>query len=67
MSLISPLHPELRPFAGLDITHIKSRIDEAGWDQDKTRVWERWTKNFMGLIDFPYQYLQLLIHIKFIT
>ena len=61
-----PLHPELRPFAGVDITHIKSRPDEAGWDQDRDRVWEHWAKNFMGIIDSTYQSLQLLIHVKFI-
>ena len=62
-----PLHPEFRLFAGVDITHIKSSPDEEGWDQDRTRVWERWAKNFMGLTDYPYQSLQLLIHVKFIS
>ena len=56
----------MRPFAGLDITHIKSRPEKEGWDQDRTRVLERWAKNFMGLIDFPCRSLQLLIHVKFI-
>ena len=27
MFLKFPLHPDLRPFAGVDITHIKSRLD----------------------------------------
>ena len=65
--LNSPLHPDLRLFEGLDITHIKSRTDKEGWDQDRTRVWERWDKNFMGLTDSPDQFLQLLIHVKFIA
>ena len=52
-----PLHPELRPFARVDIAHIKSRPDEEGWYQDRTIFWKRWAKNFMGLIDSPYQYL----------
>ena len=67
MFLNFPLQPDLRPFVGVDITHIKSRLDEEGWDQYRTRVWERWDKNFMGLTDSPYQYFQLLIHFKFIA
>ena len=67
MFLKFPLHPDLRPFAGVDITHTKSRPDEEGWDQDRTRVWERWDKNFTGLTDSSYQYLKLLIHVNFIA
>ena len=62
-----PLHPDLIPFSGVDITHIKSRPDEEVWDQDSTRVWERWSKNFMSLVESSYQYLKLLIHVKFIA
>ena len=62
-----PLHPNLRPFAGVGITHIKIMPYEEGWDQDRTRVWESWAKNFMGLIDSPYRSLQLLMHVKFIA
>ena len=40
--------------------------DEEGWDQDKTRVWEGWAKNFMGTTYSPYQSLKLMIHVKFI-
>ena len=60
------LHPELRPFSGVDITHIKSRPDKEGWDQDRTRVWERWKKDFRGLTDSPYRSLQITIHVKLI-
>ena len=67
MFLNFPLNPESRLFAGVDITHIKSRPEKYGWDQDRTRVWERWADNFMGIIDYPYQYFQLLIHFKFIA
>ena len=49
-----PLHPDLRPFAGVEIIHIKSSPDKEGWDQDRTRVWELWAKDFMGLTDSPY-------------
>ena len=67
MFLNFPLQPDLRPFAGVDITLIKSRPDEEGWDQYRTIVWERWDRNFMGLTDSPYISLQLLIHVKFIA
>ena len=50
----SPFHPDLIPYAGVDITQIKSRPDEEVWEQDMTRVWERWANNFMGLTDSPY-------------
>ena len=67
MFLDLPLHFDLRSFAGVLITHIKSRPDKEGWDQDRTRVWERWYQNFMGLIESPYWYLQLLIHVNFVA
>ena len=67
MFLKFPLHPDLRPFVVVYITHIKNRPDEEGWDQDSTRVWERWDTNFMGLIDSPYQSFQLIIYVKFIS
>ena len=54
MFLNFPLHPKLRPFLGVNITHIKSRPDEEGRDQDRNRVWERWTNNFMSLTDSLY-------------
>ena len=62
-----PLHPDLKPFEGVNITRINSRLDEEEWDQDRNRIWERWAKNFMGLTNSPYRYLQILIHVKFIA
>ena len=67
MFLNSPLHTNFRPLAGVDITHIKGSPYKEVWDQERTRVWERWAKNFMFLTDSPYQSLQLLIHVKFIA
>ena len=67
MFLNFPLHPDLRPFSGVYITHIKTRIDEELWGQDRTRVWELWAKKFMCRTDSPYIYLQLIIHVKFIA
>ena len=37
MFLKFPLHPELRPYEGLDMTNIKSRPYEEVWDQDRTK------------------------------
>ena len=56
----------MRPFEGVDTTHIKRSPDKEGWDQDSIRVLELWAKNFMGLTDSLYRYLQLLIDVKFI-
>ena len=67
MFLNFPLHPYLRPFSGVDITRIKSIPYKEGWYQDRNRVWGRWDKNFMGLTDSHYRYLQLLVHVKFIA
>ena len=60
MFLNSHLHLDLITFEGVDITHIKSRPDEEGQDQDRTRVWERWAKNFMDLTDSPYRHLLII-------
>ena len=67
MFLDYSLHPDLRLFAVVDITKIKSTPDNEEWDQDRTIVWERWAKNFMGITDSPYQSLQFLIYVKFIA
>ena len=67
MFLNFPLHPESIPFSGVYIKHTNIISDEEGWDNDRTRVWEFWAKNFMGLTDSPYRFLQILIHFKFIA
>ena len=60
----SLFYPELIPFEGVGITHIESRPEKEEWDQNRTRVWERWAKNIMVLTDSPYIYIQLLIHVN---
>ena len=50
MFLDFPLQPDLRLFAGVDITHIKSRLDEEGWDHCRNRV----TKNGYKPILYPF-------------
>ena len=67
MFLNLPRHPCLVQFVGLDSTHINSRPDEKVWDQDRTILWEHWANHFMVLTESPYQYLQLMIHVKFIA
>ena len=62
MFLNFPLHPEMRPYAGVDITYVKGIGKERKeWENDRTRKWERWTRNFMGLTDSPYRSLQLIM------
>lgn len=58
------LHPALRPYSGVDITHIRS--DES-WEAGRTRAWERWCRNFMGMTDSPFRSFQMLIKLKFIS
>ena len=61
------LHPELITFVGVDITNIKSRTEKKVWGQDSTRAWKRLAKHFMGIPDYLYRSLQLIIHVKFIS
>ena len=59
----------LRPYAGVDITHVRpdNVEDRESWDKDRTRFWERWVRNFMGLRDSPYRSLQMMIMAKFVA
>ena len=59
----------LRPYAGVDITHVRPEKveDREDWDKDRTRFWERWVRNFMGLRDSPYRSLQMMIMAKFVA
>ena len=54
------LGTELRPYAGVDVTHVR----EAG---ETGRTWERWVRNFMGLRDSPFRSLQMMIMAKFVA
>eukprot|EP00985_Skeletonema_marinoi_P028317 scaffold24532_cov80-Skeletonema_marinoi.AAC.2 len=67
MFLNWPLGKEIRSHAGVDITHVqtKSSSQRADWEVGRTRRWERWVRNFMGLKDSPYRSLQLMIKAKY--
>ena len=58
----------IRPYAGVDINHVRDGSDVASdWEKKRNRKWERWGRNFMGLTDSPYRSLQLLIKAKHIA
>jgi len=66
------LGKELLPFAGVDVSHVKtSRADlEPGdpfpdWERIRYRSWERWVRNFMGMTDSPYRSIQLMLIAKY--
>ena len=53
------LHPSLRRYAGVDLTHyFKNPTDET-----KTN-WQRWTRCCMGMMGSPYQAIKTLRHIE---
>lgn len=59
----------LRPYAGVDIRHVRPEEVEKreAWDKDRIRSWERWVRNFMGMKDSPYRSLQMMIMAKFVA
>ena len=70
------LGEQLRPYSGVDVTHIKTRAEDLKhhlpepltempeWEKGRTRRWERWTRNWMGLRDSPYRSIQMAIIAK---
>jgi hypothetical protein len=50
----------LQPYSGVDLTPLN--LAELG-----QRLWEHWTRNFMGLRDSPYRSIQLMIIAKHIA
>jgi len=68
MFLNFPLHKDIRPYAGVDITHMRGNgTKEQDWEVGRMTKWERWARNFMGLTDSPYRSLQLLIKAKHVA
>lgn len=63
------LHEDLRPYAGVDVSHVQNAdpATQDEWERGRIRRWERWERNFMGLRDSPYRSLQLMIKAKFIA
>jgi len=47
----------LQPYSGVDLSTLKLHAGE-------DKLWERWTRNFMGLRDSPYRSIQLMIMAK---
>ena len=58
----------LRPYAGVDVSHVRSDGSEVpDWEEERVRCWERWCQNFMGLGDSPYRSIQMLTHVKYLV
>ena len=53
MFLNFPLDPMLRPYAGVDLTPFRGRIDGV-IGESSSRIWERWERQFMGLRPSPF-------------
>jgi hypothetical protein len=52
------LHDGLRQLSGLDVHEVRSRDPADGpWESSRTRSWEHWERNWMGLRDSPYRSL----------
>lgn len=70
------LGEELRPYSGVDVTHICTQRgdlqhhepepldDIPNWERDRTRAWERWVRNWMGMIDSPYRSCHMMFIAK---
>ena len=68
MFLCFPLGAEMRPYAGVDVTLINENVNEpAAWREGRTRSWERWGRNFMGLRDSPYRSMQMMLMAKYVA
>ena len=73
------LGEQLRPYSGVDVTHIRTRPEDLPhhlpsplekfpeWEERRTRTWERWTRNWMGLKDSPYRSIQMAIVAKLVS
>lgn len=64
MFLCFNLGLKLRPYAGVDITHLRSSEE---WEKHRKSSWERWVRNFMGMKDSPYRSIQLMLMIKWLA
>jgi hypothetical protein len=70
------LGKKLRPYSGVDVTHIRTTkadlqhfepeplTDIPDWEKERLRAWERWGRNWMGMIDSPGRSVQLIIVAK---
>ena len=68
MFLCFNLHPDMRPYAGVDVTHVQNHPkNREDWEQHRKRIWECWWRNFMGMRDSPYRSIQLMLVAKFLA
>ena len=70
------LGEELRPYSGVDVTHVKTRHSDLPlhepdplesmpeWEKERVRAWERWVRNWMGLTDSPHRSIQMMMIAK---
>eukprot|EP00956_Cyclotella_meneghiniana_P007532 scaffold10178_cov23-Cyclotella_meneghiniana.AAC.4 len=70
------LGERLRPYSGVDVSHIRTTEGDLrhhlpeplekipDWEKERTRKWERWERNWMGLRDSPYRSIQMAIIAK---
>ena len=62
------LHCLLRPYAGVDVSQVRTRRGPLpDWERDRNRDWEQWSRNFMGMRDSPYRSAQMFTKMKFIV
>ena len=69
MFLCFNLHPDMRPYAGVDVRLIKTedRGKQETWEANRTRSFERWSRNFMGMRDSPYRSMQMMLMAKYLA
>jgi hypothetical protein len=70
------LGEELRPYSGVDVTHIWTQHsdlphhepgpleDIPDWERERIRAWERFCRNWMGMVDSPQRSCQMMIIAK---
>ena len=63
MFLCFKIHPDLRPYAGVDVKLVKNRRPES-WEVGRNRDFEAWYRNFMGMKDSPYRSIQMMLMAK---
>ena len=62
------LHSFLREYAGVDVSQVRTKEGPLPeWEAHRTRDWERWSRNFMGLRDSPYRSIQMFTKMKYVA
>ena len=59
------LHKELQWLPGVDVTHVcVNNHSLSVWVSGRKGRWERWSRNWMGLMESPYRSIQWMIRLK---